>query len=109
MLINLLLQGYHICGYLLANMAIFWMTECIPLPITAFLPIVVFPMTGILTTDEVCRTYMNVSCVFDFTPTLSLYYVSSNLCTVYIKPTRTNFSCTSARKSRNVERAMCKH
>lgn len=46
------------CAYCILLMAIYWMTEALPLAITALLPIVIFPMFGILSTNEVCITYL---------------------------------------------------
>jgi len=40
-------------------MATWWVTEAIPLSITALLPIVLFPLLGILDGKEVSTTYMN--------------------------------------------------
>ena len=40
-------------------MATWWVTEAIPLAITALLPLVLFPMLGILDGREVSSTYMN--------------------------------------------------
>lgn len=34
-------------------MALYWCTECMPLAITAMLPVVLFPMMGIMTADKV--------------------------------------------------------
>ena len=45
-------------------MAVFWVTEVIPLPVTSFIPIIVFPITGVLGTVEVCMAYVNVSWYF---------------------------------------------
>lgn len=42
-------------------MAIYWVTECIPLPITSFLPIAIFPLTGVMSTVITCKCYVNVS------------------------------------------------
>lgn len=39
-------------------MAIFWMTEALPLAITSLLPVVLFPMFGIMDTGDVCMAYM---------------------------------------------------
>ncbi|OWR50804.1 I'm not dead yet [Danaus plexippus plexippus] len=54
-------KGYEMCAYTLELMAIFWVTECIPLAVTSFLPVVIFPLTGIMSTAETCACYMNDS------------------------------------------------
>lgn len=41
-------------------MGVYWATEAIPLAITALLPIVLFPITGILSAKTVSREFMNV-------------------------------------------------
>ena len=40
-------------------MAVFWLTECVPLAITALLPPVLFPLLGVLSSKETCPVYMN--------------------------------------------------
>lgn len=40
-------------------MAVWWATEAIPLPITALLPIVIFPLAGIASIDEAAAPYAN--------------------------------------------------
>ncbi|MFV1965992.1 MAG: DASS family sodium-coupled anion symporter [Pirellulaceae bacterium] len=40
-------------------MAVWWMTEAIPLPATALLPLVLFPLADILTLDETAAPYAN--------------------------------------------------
>nr|CAH0105112.1 unnamed protein product [Daphnia galeata] len=47
-----------LCGYTILIMAIFWMTEALPLPITSLIPVVAFPLFGILDTGAVCMAYM---------------------------------------------------
>ena len=41
-------------------MAIFWMTEVIPIEITALIPVFAFPLLGILSTTDVCDAYTNM-------------------------------------------------
>uniref|UniRef100_A0A182QCM8 Citrate transporter-like domain-containing protein n=1 Tax=Anopheles farauti TaxID=69004 RepID=A0A182QCM8_9DIPT len=46
------------CMYIVMVMAVFWITEALPLPITSMLPIVLFPLMGILDTNRTCMMYM---------------------------------------------------
>ena len=39
-------------------MAAFWVTEALPLAITSFIPIVLLPICGIMTTNEVGKEYL---------------------------------------------------
>lgn len=48
-----------------ALMAIFWMTEAIPLAATALIPIVLFPLGGILDSGTIAKSYIN-SIIFLF-------------------------------------------
>ena len=49
------------CAFVILVMAVYWVTECIPLPVTALLPIVLFPLLKIMSTDDVCITYFKES------------------------------------------------
>lgn len=49
-------QAYR-CMYLLLVMAVFWVTEALPLYVTSMIPIVAFPVMGIMDTDRTCRLY----------------------------------------------------
>lgn len=40
-------------------LAVWWMTEAMPLPATALLPLVLFPLTGVLSFDEAATPYAN--------------------------------------------------
>ena len=40
-------------------MAIWWISECVPLAITSLLPLVLFPVTGISSTKQIAPLYMN--------------------------------------------------
>jgi sodium-dependent dicarboxylate transporter 2/3/5 len=46
-------------------MAILWITEAIPLAATSLIPIIFFPLAGILTTEEIASSYIN-SIIFLF-------------------------------------------
>ncbi|XP_045772307.1 protein I'm not dead yet-like [Maniola jurtina] len=54
-------QPYQWTAYCLAVMAVFWVSECIPLAVTSFLPIIIFPLAGVSGTVEVCKCYVNDS------------------------------------------------
>lgn len=45
------------CMYLLIVMAIFWVTEAIPLYVTSMIPIVAFPLMGIMSSNQTCISY----------------------------------------------------
>ncbi|XP_006891137.1 PREDICTED: solute carrier family 13 member 2 [Elephantulus edwardii] len=47
------------CAYVIILMALFWCTEVLPLAVTALLPIVLFPMMGIMDASEVSTEYLN--------------------------------------------------
>ncbi|XP_034114549.1 protein I'm not dead yet 2-like [Drosophila albomicans] len=53
------------CMYLVVNMAMYWITECIPLYLTSVFPIVFLPLLGILSSELVCSLY--------FTDTLVMF------------------------------------
>ncbi|KAK0134983.1 Solute carrier family 13 member 2 [Merluccius polli] len=49
------------CGYAIILMALYWCTECMPLAVTALLPVVLFPMMGIMKAGDVCIEYLQDS------------------------------------------------
>ena len=51
-------EGWHTAG-LAGLMAVWWMTEAIPIPATALLPLVVLPIAGIGTMRETAAPYAN--------------------------------------------------
>ena len=53
------------CGYGLGIMAIYWITEALPLSATALLPLVIFPMLGLISVEEVCSSFIRVSWKLD--------------------------------------------
>lgn len=46
------------CLYVVIVMSMLWVTEALPLPVTSMLPIVLFPLMGILSTSKTCMVYM---------------------------------------------------
>ncbi|CAD5226192.1 unnamed protein product [Bursaphelenchus xylophilus] len=61
-LLSTLLQ-YHRrdydCAFVVALMAIYWVAEVMPLPITALMPLFMFPLIGILPAKAVAKEYLN--------------------------------------------------
>jgi len=47
------------CLYTILLMAVYWMTEALPLPITSMIPMVALPLLGIMSTKEVAINYLN--------------------------------------------------
>ncbi|XP_041356104.1 protein I'm not dead yet-like [Gigantopelta aegis] len=47
------------CAYLILLMAVFWITEVVPIAVTSLLPVFLCPMLGILTAKDTSSTYMN--------------------------------------------------
>lgn len=41
-------------------MAVLWLTEAIPIPVTALLPIFMFPLLGVATAKEISGSYVTV-------------------------------------------------
>ncbi|KAI3373793.1 hypothetical protein L3Q82_022377, partial [Scortum barcoo] len=49
------------CGYVIIVMALYWCTECMPLAVTALLPVILFPMMGIMEAGKASIEYMKDS------------------------------------------------
>ncbi|XP_022067341.1 solute carrier family 13 member 5 [Acanthochromis polyacanthus] len=46
------------CGYVIILMAVYWCTEVLPLAVTALLPALLFPLFGIMESQDVCMQYL---------------------------------------------------
>jgi len=46
------------CAYVVLVMAVYWTLELLPLPVTSLLPVVLFPLLGIASTNETAVVYM---------------------------------------------------
>ena len=44
-------------AFVLGLMAVLWVTDATPLPVTALLPVILLPLLGIMTTDEVVASF----------------------------------------------------
>lgn len=49
------------CLYTILVMAVYWIFECLPLPITSLLPLVLLPLLGVASTKEVSLNYLNAT------------------------------------------------
>ncbi|XP_071110833.1 solute carrier family 13 member 2-like [Haliotis cracherodii] len=47
------------CAYVILVMAVFWITEAVPIAATSLIPIFLFPMMGLLSARTVSATYLN--------------------------------------------------
>lgn len=47
------------CAYVMAVMSCMWLTEAVPIAVTALLPVFLFPMTGVLKAKDVGESYVN--------------------------------------------------
>lgn len=46
------------CAYAILIMAFYWMTEVIPMAVTALLPVVIMPWLGIMSTKDISQNYL---------------------------------------------------
>ena len=53
-------------AWVAALMAIYWATECLPMAVTSLLPMVLFPLLGVLPADAVSRNYFQDKIVLFF-------------------------------------------
>ncbi|KAE9421856.1 hypothetical protein Angca_005558, partial [Angiostrongylus cantonensis] len=47
------------CAFCVCVMAVYWMTEVLPLPVTALLPVILLPLTGVMTSYAVAQQFIN--------------------------------------------------
>ena len=48
------------------NLAFYWITEALPLSVTALLPLILFPMLQVATANEVASAYFNDTIILMF-------------------------------------------
>ena len=57
-------------------MAMFWMTEALPINVTALLPVFLFPLLGVISADTVAKTFFTVRLtILNVCFTVCMYYV----------------------------------
>lgn len=47
------------CAYVVMIMAVFWVTEALPISVTALLPVFMFPLVGVLSASDVGKVFFN--------------------------------------------------
>ena len=47
--------------YTICVMAVYWIFECLPLPITSLLPLVLMPLARVASTNEIAMNYLNAT------------------------------------------------
>lgn len=62
----LIVYNYYViqesrCAYVVILMAVYWMTEALPLGVTALLPIVALPVLGITGAKQAASNYIKVN------------------------------------------------
>ena len=61
------------CGWTILVMAVFWISECLPLAITSLLPLVLLPLAGVSGTKEVFFVLLDYV-LATFSPTIQTIY-----------------------------------
>ncbi|XP_070573702.1 solute carrier family 13 member 2-like [Ptychodera flava] len=56
-MIIVLQDSVSYCGYILILMAVFWVFEAVPIPVTSLMPLVLFPLFGIMTAGYTSQMY----------------------------------------------------
>src|SRR5690625_648316 len=46
------------CAFVLLLMIVYWIFQPIPLPVTALLPVALFPLLGLASTEKACEPYL---------------------------------------------------
>lgn len=49
------------CSYVVLIMITYWFLEIVPISVTSLIPVLLFPMVGVLSSNDVSRCYFNVS------------------------------------------------
>ena len=48
------------CAYSVLIIAVYWMTECLPMAVTSILPVVLMTWLGVIDSRVLCRSYLQV-------------------------------------------------
>jgi di/tricarboxylate transporter len=62
-MINVFARKAARCAYVVILMAVFWLTEALPIGVTSLLPVLFFPTMGIMPSGNVTIGYFKVTSV----------------------------------------------
>lgn len=58
--VTLCIDGQEaLCAYVMLIMAVYWVTEALPINVTALLPVFLFPLVGVMSADDVAKVFFN--------------------------------------------------
>jgi len=63
-------------------MAVYWIIEALPIAVTSLLPIILFPMVGMMSAKDVSSAYVNVSDVIQLSKYNDLFVCTSTFIVV---------------------------
>lgn len=55
-----------LCAFVLLLMSVYWVVLCIPIAVTSLLPVMLFPLLGVMPSDKVSAVFFNVNCFYMF-------------------------------------------
>jgi len=68
------------CAYSIAIVAIYWMTECLPLAVTAIMPVVLMTWFGVMDSRRICKNYLKVrvGCILPMNPNFCIIVMGAH-------------------------------
>lgn len=49
-----------LCAYVVLLMSCYWVVLCVPIAVTSFVPVILFPIFGIMSSEKVSAVFFNV-------------------------------------------------
>lgn len=54
------------CAFVVLLMSVYWIVQCVPIAVTSLLPTILYPLFGIMSSEDVSALYFNVRITFNF-------------------------------------------